>query len=70
MTMLSDATVLDDEGNEVLLLSYKFFPHIDDFGNKEYQYEVYMRDDMSRKFGSRERQYTVNNQYRAFCLKP
>ena len=57
MTMLSDATVLDDEGNEVLLLSYKFFPHIDDFGNKEYQYEVYMRDDMSRKFGSRERKY-------------
>lgn len=25
MTMLSDATVLDSEGNEVLLLSYKFF---------------------------------------------
>ena len=46
MTMLSDATVLDDEGNEALLLSYKFFPHIDNFGNKEYQYEVYMRDDM------------------------
>lgn len=57
MTMLSDATVLDDEGNEALLLSYKFFPHIDNFGNKEYQYEVYMRDDMSRKFGSRERKY-------------
>lgn len=54
---MRDATVLDDEGNEVLLLSYKFFPHIDDFGNKEYQYEVYMRDDMSRKFGSRERKY-------------
>lgn len=57
MTMLSDATVLDAEGNEVLLLSYKFFPHIDEFGKKEYQYEVYMRDDMSRKFGSRERKY-------------
>lgn len=57
MTMLSDATVLDSEGNEVLLLSYKFFPHTDDFGKKEYQYEVYMRDNMSRKFGSRERKY-------------
>lgn len=57
MTMLSDATVLDAEGNEVLLLSYKYFPHIDKFGKKEYQYEVYMRDDMSRKFGSRERKY-------------
>ena len=57
MTMLSDATVLDAEGNEVLLLSYKFFPHIDEFGKKEYQYEIYMRDDMSRKFGVRERKY-------------
>ena len=26
MTVLSDATVLDANGNEVLLLSYKFFP--------------------------------------------
>lgn len=57
MTMLSDATVLDDSGNEVLLLSYKFFPHIDGFGKKEYQYEVYMKNDISRKFGSRERKY-------------
>lgn len=57
MTMLSDATVLDTEGNEVLLLSYKFFPHIDEFGKKEYQYEVYMRDDMSKRFGARERKY-------------
>lgn len=57
MTMLSDATVIDSEGNEVLLLSYKFFPHVDKFGKKEYQYEVYMKNDMSRKFGSRERKY-------------
>ena len=57
MTMLSDATVLDDNGNEILLLSYKFFPHVDEFGKKEYQYEVYMKNDMSRKFGSRERKY-------------
>lgn len=57
MTMLSDATVLDEEGNETLLLNYKFFPHIDEFGKKEYQYEIYMKDDMSRKFGSRERKY-------------
>ena len=57
MTMLSDATILDDNENEVLLLSYKFFPHVDEFGKKEYQYEVYMKNDMSRKFGSRERKY-------------
>lgn len=57
MTMLSDATVLDDNGNEVLLLSYKFFPHVDEFGKKEYQYEVYMKNDKSRKFGARERKY-------------
>lgn len=57
MAMLSDATVQDEEGNEVLLLSYKFFPHEDDFGKKEYQYEVYMKNDMSRRFGSRERKY-------------
>lgn len=57
MTVLSDATVLDANGNEVLLLSYKFFPHVDGFGKKEYQYEVYMRNDLSRKFGSRERKY-------------
>lgn len=57
MTVLSDATVLDANGNEVLLLSYKFFPYVDEFGKKEYQYEVYMKDDLSRKFGSRERKY-------------
>ena len=57
MTVLSDATVLDVNGNEVLLLSYKFFPHVDEVGKKEYQYEVYMKNDMSRKFGSRERKY-------------
>lgn len=57
MTMLSDATFLDAEGNEVLLLSYKFFPHVDEFGKKEYQYEVYMKNNMSRKFTSRERKY-------------
>lgn len=57
MTMLADATVLDDNGNEVLLLSYKFFPNVDEFGKKEYQYEVYMKNDLSRKFGSRERKY-------------
>mgnify|MGYP000028848539 FL=1 len=57
MTVLSDATVLDANGNEVLLLSYKFFPHVDEFGRKEYQYEVYMKNDLSRKFGSKERKY-------------
>lgn len=58
MTMLSDATVRDADGKEFLLLSYKFFPHVvDKFGNKEYQYEVYMKNDLSRKFGSRERKY-------------
>lgn len=57
MTMLADATVLDDNGNEVLLLSYKFFPNVDEFGKKEYQYEVYMKNNLSRKFGSRERKY-------------
>ena len=57
MTMLSDATVLDENGDEVLLLSYRFFPHVDEFSKKEYQYEVYMKNDSSRKFGSRERKY-------------
>lgn len=57
MTVLSDATVLDTNGNETLLLCYKFFPHVNEFGKKEYQYEVYMKDDLSRKFGSRERKY-------------
>lgn len=57
MTMLSDATVLDSEGNETLLLSYKFFPYEDAYGKKEYQYEVYMKNDMSRRFGSKERKY-------------
>ena len=57
MTVLSDATVLDANGNETLLLCYKFFPHVNEFGKKEYQYEVYMKDDLSRKFGSRERKY-------------
>lgn len=57
MALLSDATTVDINGNEVLLLSYKFFPHVDELGKKEYQYEVYMKDDLSRKFTSKERRF-------------
>jgi len=57
LTVLQDATVKDTDGNEILQITYKFFPHIADDGNKEYEFNIYKGNDESRKFGSYERKY-------------
>lgn len=56
LAMLQGATVMDDK-EEVLKITYRFFPHTDDMGNKEYEYIIYMGNDKSRIFGAVERKY-------------
>lgn len=56
LTMLQGATVLED-GEETLCITYRFFPHIDDIGNKEYEYVIFMGNDEKRIFGATERKY-------------
>lgn len=57
LAVLQDATVKDEEGNEELLLTYKYFPYKDDVGNTEYDYSIYKAGDESKKFGSYDRKY-------------
>lgn len=57
LTVLNDATVKNAADEEELQITYKFFPHIDDNGNKEYEFNIYKANDESRKFGSYERKY-------------
>lgn len=40
LTVFQDATVKNEKGKEVLKLTYRFFPYIDDAGNIEYQYNI------------------------------
>lgn len=56
LAMLQGATVMDN-GKEVLRITYRFFPHVDDIGNKEYEYIIFMGDDEKRTFGAAERKY-------------
>lgn len=56
LAMLQGATVMDN-GEEVLRITYRFFPHIDDMGNKEYEYVIFMGTDEKRIFGAAERKY-------------
>lgn len=55
--MFQDATVKNEEGKEILKLSYRFFPYVDDAGNIEYQYNIFKGNDETKKFGSYERKY-------------
>jgi len=57
LAVLQDATVKDEAGNEVILLTYKYFPHEDDIGNIEYNYSIYKAGDEAKKFGSYDRKY-------------
>ena len=57
LTVFQDATVKNEKGKEVLKLSYRFFPYIDDAGNIEYQYNIFKGNDETKKFGSYERKY-------------
>lgn len=52
---LSDATIIGDDGEEVLLFNYRFFPHIDFSGHKEYEFEIFMGNKHENRFGSKER---------------
>lgn len=57
LAVLQDATVMTEDGQEQLLITYKFAPYTDSLGNTTYQYSIYMADDESRKFTSKERKY-------------
>lgn len=57
LTVFQDATVKNEEGKEILKLSYRFFPYVDDAGNIEYQYNIFKGNDETKKFGSYERKY-------------
>ncbi len=56
LAMLQGATVMDN-GEEALRITYRFFPHLDDMGNKEYEYIIFMGIDEKRIFGATERKY-------------
>lgn len=56
LAMLQGATVMDN-GEETLKFTYKFFPHTDDMGNKEYEFLIFMGDDENRIFGALQRKY-------------
>lgn len=57
LTVLDGATVKNENGEEELQITYKFFPHTDDNGNKEYEFNIYKANDESRRFGAYERKY-------------
>lgn len=57
LTVFQDATVKDENGKEVLKLTYRFFPYIDDAGNIEYQYNIFKGNDETKKFGAYDRKY-------------
>lgn len=57
LTVFQDATVKNEKEKEVLKLTYRFFPYIDDAGNIEYQYNIFKGNDETKKFGSYERKY-------------
>lgn len=57
LTVFQDATVKNEKGKEVLKLTYRFFPYVDDAGNIEYQYNIFKGNDETKKFGSYERKY-------------
>lgn len=57
MAVLQDATILNENGREELLFTYKFAPYTDSLGNVSYQYSIFMGGDESRRFAANERKY-------------
>lgn len=57
LAVLQDATVLNENGEEELLITYKFAPYKDSLGNVSYQYSIFMGEDESRRFTANERKY-------------
>lgn len=56
LAALQDATVTEN-GREVLKISYRFFPNTDINGNVDYQFNIFMGNNESCKFGYNERRY-------------
>lgn len=57
LAVFQDATVMTEDGKEVLKFTYRFFPYINEGGVTEYQYNIYKGNDETKKFGSYERKY-------------
>lgn len=57
LAVFQDATVMTEDGKEVLKFTYRFFPYINEGGVAEYQYNIYKGNDETKKFGSYERKY-------------
>ena len=57
LAVLQDATVMTENGEEQLLITYKFAPYTDSLGNITYQYSIYMADNEARRFTANERKY-------------
>ena len=57
LAVFQDATVMIEDGKEVLKFTYRFFPYINEGGVAEYQYNIYKGNDETKKFGSYERKY-------------
>ena len=54
LAVFQDATVMTEDGKEVLKFTYRFFPYINEGGVAEYQYNIYKGNDETKKFGSYE----------------
>ena len=46
---IQDATVMTEDGKEVLKLHNRFFPYINEGGVAEYQYNIYKGNDETKK---------------------
>lgn len=59
LATLQDATVKNADGEEELLITYKYFPmeNIDNYENNEYQYNIFMGKHEDKKFGAYERRF-------------
>jgi len=56
LAVLSDATVMDN-GEEALLITYKYYPTARENGKVEYQYNIYKAGDPVKLFNHEDRKY-------------
>lgn len=57
LATLSDATVKEEDDEEKLLITYKFFPQDDSKGGVEYQFTIFKGKDETKIFGAPNRKY-------------
>lgn len=59
LAILQDATVKNADGEEELLITYRYFPmkDMDNTGKSEYQYNIFMGKHEDKKFGAYERKF-------------